>query len=306
MKPDKYYGERASNYDKDRQGTRYWQREQEAIDALVRTGPVLDIPVGTARFGEIYEAKGLEWVGMDISTDMLSVARKKFPKAKLMQGDILHMPFKDKEFGTVVCNRLLYFFEPEEMQKAVRELCRIATYPVISIRTGVEGRPKNLSSYTHDLMKFYEAVGSRLVVDSRVVSKNEVDTHTVYLLREFDHQKDLVDQFQWHKGGVGRAQELADVWFPLVGINKFDVFNAPAKVEYWTHKELEGVLFLMQRAGQRNGVETDLFTDELPKDVNRPPVLIRQGSKVAMLDGRRRTNQLAKTTGITPVIVIEA
>src|SRR5690606_6753996 len=118
----------------------------------------------------------------------------------------------------VVCNRLLYFFEPADMQKAVRELCRVAKTPVLSIRTGKEGVPKGLGSYTHDLLKFFEAVGNRLVTGSHVLSKNNVDTHTMYAFRDFVFETDVIDQFKWHKGGISRAQSLADQWLRYVGL----------------------------------------------------------------------------------------
>lgn len=305
MTPDKYYGDRAKNYDAERQGG-YWNREQEAIKEMVKVGPVLDVPVGTARFGEIFNKKGLHWTGMDISDDMLTEARLKFPNATLIQGSIFELPFNDDSFGTVVCNRLLYFFTPEEMVAAVKEICRVSTNPVMSIRTGPTGIPKGLATYTHDEKQFLNAVGDKLINGRRVVSKSATDTHTMYSFRKFDYQTDFVDQFQWHKGGTqDGAQRLAQKWFDLLNIKPFVVLEGYAQVEYWHNKDVHNVLQEMIDTCDKAGVYQDLITDEKPKGMSKPPVIICENGKYAILDGRRRTNQLKDVDGITPVIIVE-
>lgn len=303
MKPDKYYGQRALEYDRVRQGA-YWDREQKAVEALLTEGPVLDVPVGTGRYVDIYKNKGLKYVGIDISEDMLKQATKKDPDGDYRKGTIFELPFEDKSFGSVVCSRLMYFFEPDEMHKAMQELCRVARNVLVSIRLGKEGIPINLSSYTHDKIKFYKAVDNMLVEDRKPLSRSATDFHDFIKLRMPDFVKDFVDRFQWHNGKFNRAQELADTWFKIFNMKKFSLIESKIKVVYMTTDELQEVLYGMIGAADKFGYKHSLITKEQPKHSGMPPILISDGNKYAMIDGRRTTNQFLNRPGIYPVIVV--
>src|SRR5690606_6662025 len=73
-----YDRERAENYERRRSGSLTWRREQEIVEsflALADPSPgssVLDVPVGTGRFNDLYQTFRLRTIGIDISADMLA------------------------------------------------------------------------------------------------------------------------------------------------------------------------------------------------------------------------------------------
>jgi ubiquinone/menaquinone biosynthesis C-methylase UbiE len=80
-------------------GSREW------VGARAR-GRVLEVAVGSGRSLPYYSA-GIELVGIDLSPEMLAIARRRATElgraADLREGDAEALPFGDGEFDTVVC-----------------------------------------------------------------------------------------------------------------------------------------------------------------------------------------------------------
>ncbi len=68
---------------------------------------VLDLGCGTGRMSEYLIKFGAEVVGLDISEEMLKIARKKLPKVEFVQGDSDKLPFEDDSFDMVVASFLV-------------------------------------------------------------------------------------------------------------------------------------------------------------------------------------------------------
>lgn len=126
---EKYKGAVADKYDKRARHPK-WQREQATVErwlTLIGSGAsVLDIPVGTGRFLEMYARHGMTAIGMDVSEDMLAKAREKVPSADLRYGDILAIPLSDLCVDCVVAVRIMSWLRREEMLRALDECARLA------------------------------------------------------------------------------------------------------------------------------------------------------------------------------------
>jgi ubiquinone/menaquinone biosynthesis C-methylase UbiE len=120
---------------------------------------VLDVGCGTGIFTINFLATGAQVVGLDISSPMLSLARKKtkgyafFP----VRGDMRHLPFRDNSFDKVVSVTTLEF--TMEAMIVVNELFRV-TKPggVVVVATlnslspwATRRRAKTLSGQRHIL-----------------------------------------------------------------------------------------------------------------------------------------------------------
>lgn len=131
----RYRGERADKYDRVREQTAGWAREQQAVESILATLPpnlsVLDIPVGTGRFIELYGRLGLSATGIDVSPDMLARAQIKADESGapivLRQGDIRKIDAPDGAFDVVVCVRFLNWIDLEGVRSALRELSRVSS-----------------------------------------------------------------------------------------------------------------------------------------------------------------------------------
>jgi len=86
---------------------------------------ILDAGCGTGVFTMDYLAAGAEVVGLDISAPMLDVAIKKASRYpfRVVQGDMLALPFEDESFDKAVSVTALEFIE--DARKAVDELFRV-------------------------------------------------------------------------------------------------------------------------------------------------------------------------------------
>jgi SAM-dependent methyltransferase len=130
----RYFGRKAAEYDRERRDQPKWRRQNEAVEEWLTTSPletVLDIPVGTGRYVALYEKRGLNWTGVDISQDMLDQAAKKLrpsSRHRLMLGDIREKCWRA---SVVVCIRMLHLLEPTEADAALKNVLAAAMKTVI-------------------------------------------------------------------------------------------------------------------------------------------------------------------------------
>jgi ubiquinone/menaquinone biosynthesis C-methylase UbiE len=87
---------------------------------------VLDVACGTGAVAqEALRRVGPEGevAGVDLSTDMLAVARRKLPDLDLREGDAESLPFEDDTFDAVTCQFALMFFH--DAHAALQEMLRV-------------------------------------------------------------------------------------------------------------------------------------------------------------------------------------
>lgn len=127
-----YTSSEAATYDADRAIESLWHIENAFVGSLVSTMPnthsVLDVPVGTGRFLDLY--KGRTITGIDLSADMLKEAERRTASLDLLnvdlqQGSITVLPFADKQFDLVVSWRIFHLLPPDALAPALSELSRV-------------------------------------------------------------------------------------------------------------------------------------------------------------------------------------
>ena len=137
-----YQGGAASSYVAKRASKAKWKAEDLFLETTLKgvQGKVLDAPVGTGRFLELYRQRGLEVVGVDCSNAMLALARAAHPWATLEHGDVASLRFGNGAFDVVVCVRLLHLVATYEVAHIMRELFRGAKSHVI-LTTYLDAKP---------------------------------------------------------------------------------------------------------------------------------------------------------------------
>lgn len=157
----KYTGSVATGYDAKRTESPKWAAEQEIIERIIEEfdgGSVLDVPVGTGRFIPAYERNNLNWVGIDLSDDMLHEAAAKVTsntKPQLFVGDVTRLDSLLQPKGvdhSIMC-RLTRWLTPTQRVFALKQLqavtaksivftARIANhpyaYPIEAIEAAIE------------------------------------------------------------------------------------------------------------------------------------------------------------------------
>jgi ubiquinone/menaquinone biosynthesis C-methylase UbiE len=130
----KYVGPVAANYDAKREQSPKWLAEQAIIEGWLDEMPegsvILDAPVGTGRFLEVYARRKFDLYGLDLSADMLNQCAAKMPlgfSAKLGQGNVLRCGLPDAHVDVAVNCRITRWLSPDEnilLMKEMQRVCR--------------------------------------------------------------------------------------------------------------------------------------------------------------------------------------
>lgn len=133
-------------------------RNEEVISEILRKGgvrkgaKVLDIACGTGVLFPDYESLGAEFVGIDISENMVKKAREKFPEAEVICGDATTYDFSSDFDAVMIYNAFPHFDEPqrliENLAKSLKKSGRLSIAHGISekeLEKCHSGSAKNIS-----------------------------------------------------------------------------------------------------------------------------------------------------------------
>jgi len=100
------------------------------VTALVPPGPqvkVLDVATGTGRQAFSLARRGNAVTGLDLSPDMLAVARSKnhYPNVTLVEGDAAALPFEDASFDVTHVSFALHDMPPAMRPRVLAEMRRV-------------------------------------------------------------------------------------------------------------------------------------------------------------------------------------
>jgi len=132
-----YIGPVARDYDRDRNRSPYdrwkWRRERatlsRTLEALGVMDRVLDVPTGTGRFLELLFEGSRRTIGLDLSPDMLMIARHRAePRGiPLVCAEAECLPFADGTFDLAVSIRFFQHLPPAALEPILRELVRVSS-----------------------------------------------------------------------------------------------------------------------------------------------------------------------------------
>ena len=86
---------------------------------------VVDVGCGTGRLEPYLAARGLSPHGIDLSPEMIRVARRDHPGFGFDVADLRELPFTDASLAGVVCWYSLMFLAPADRPAAFSELARV-------------------------------------------------------------------------------------------------------------------------------------------------------------------------------------
>ena len=97
--------------------------KERIVDAFVRLSGrkagarVLDAGCGSGAFTEVLQQRGFSACGLDISSKLIALARRKFPDIDFHEGDAENLPFADGAFDGVLLSGLIHHF-PDQRRLA--------------------------------------------------------------------------------------------------------------------------------------------------------------------------------------------
>ena len=96
----------------------------QAILDIVGPNPhILDVGTGTGRISVPLLQRGVDLIGCDISSKMLSRLKEKFPSARIARADASLLPFPAGRFNVVLTVHVLHLIPP--WREALREFQRV-------------------------------------------------------------------------------------------------------------------------------------------------------------------------------------
>lgn len=120
---------------------------------------ILDVATGTGKQAFAFAEKGYDIVGIDLSEDMLNVAKKnnKYDKARFEVADATSLPFDDNTFDLSCVSFALHDMIPVIREKALKEMVRV-TRPNGTIVIVDYSLPKNKTRrfLFYNIVKLYE------------------------------------------------------------------------------------------------------------------------------------------------------
>lgn len=97
----------------------------ELVGAAHLGTSVGDIGCGTGRLAPYLAARGLSPRGIDLSPEMIRVARRDQPDFDFNLGDVRELPFADASLAGVICWYSLMYLAPADRPLAFGELARV-------------------------------------------------------------------------------------------------------------------------------------------------------------------------------------
>lgn len=87
---------------------------------------IIDVGCGNGRLMELFKGENINYTGVDISDQLINLAREKYPDNNFTIADNLNLPFSDNNFDKVFSIAVLHTIPSNELrEKAVAELKRI-------------------------------------------------------------------------------------------------------------------------------------------------------------------------------------
>jgi ArsR family transcriptional regulator len=104
------------------------ERQLAKLIASEKVSDLLDIGTGTGRILEVLADKVDRAIGVDLSADMLMLARSKLERARLRncsvrKGDMHHLPMAEASFDAVTIHQVLHY--AERPSRAILEAARV-------------------------------------------------------------------------------------------------------------------------------------------------------------------------------------
>jgi SAM-dependent methyltransferase len=119
------YRVEAAGYDEAAGGGLFDLDEPVVADFLAdrEPGVVLDAACGTGRFAALLAAQGHRIVGVDASSDMLDIARRRVPEGEFHLGSLDRLPLSDASVDVIVC--ALALVHVRELEPVLAEFARV-------------------------------------------------------------------------------------------------------------------------------------------------------------------------------------
>lgn len=137
----------------------FWRPEFEKFRSLLPHGKIADIGCGGGRDAVLFTEAGYDYVGVDISEEMLSAARELVPTANFIRGSVYELNFPSKSLDGFWAAASVLHIPKNKATLALQEIRRVTRLGGIGFFSMKEGEGErmvgNSSGGDERLFSFY-------------------------------------------------------------------------------------------------------------------------------------------------------
>jgi len=183
---------------------RCWRKR--AVQGL--HGKVLDVACGTGdmvvELLRTRHAASLQVTGVDLSEEMLAIAKRKAPQAEYRLADAEHLPFGDASFDAVTCAFGIRNFV--HLEQGLKEMVRV-------LKPGGRMAILELATPDNPFIRFFYNIYTRRIIPwlgSRIAGNRDAYTYLPSSIERFPKGAAMVDKL---KAAGGRTVEHRKLTF---------------------------------------------------------------------------------------------
>lgn len=183
---------------------RCWRKR--AVQGL--HGKVLDVACGTGdmvlELLRTRHAASLQVTGVDLSEEMLAIAKRKAPQAEYRLADAEHLPFGDASFDAVICAFGVRNFV--HLEQGLKEMVRV-------LKPGGRMAILELATPDNPFIRFFYNIYTRRIIPwlgSRIAGNRDAYTYLPSSIERFPKGAAMVDKL---KAAGGRTVEHRKLTF---------------------------------------------------------------------------------------------
>ena len=220
-----------------------YKKEATFIERLIKKNHVkgkelLDVGCGTGRYTEVFKKKGFAVTGLDISNEMLSIARKKIKGAKFVQGNMQTFKLR-KKFDVIIClfSTMHYNQNHKQLEKTIKNFYYNLKHGGLIVFDMGFNKERFKPNYTDVVTQKLNDGSLIRIGNSQFAGKNAAKINFVYVLIK---GKDIRTFNEVHNLGIFETPKVKRM---MEEIGFFTKVYSSYKNKPWKKKSKEYVLF---------------------------------------------------------------
>lgn len=116
---------------------------------------ILDVGCGAGRDAVFFASKGYDITSIDLSDEMLNIAKKRTNKVKFLKMDMRKLEFPDSLFNGIHCWAAFQHLKRDEAESTLNEFNRVLKPHGILLIAIHEGEAEGFSDHTYSLPRYF-------------------------------------------------------------------------------------------------------------------------------------------------------
>lgn len=172
----KVYDKFANSWAKDQLDISFLENLFNKFKKLLNGKKILDLGCGPGREAKYFISKGFEYTGLELSKEILELAKKIEPNAKYVFGDMRNIPFEDNSFNGVISLTSIIHIPKNQVELVLKEIYRVLqTKGVVlfSIKLGFGEKFEKIEKFDN-LPRYYSFYSEKEFLDLLVKNGFEI------------------------------------------------------------------------------------------------------------------------------------